>query len=135
MKATDEKKITNGVATAKPVNGTHVLTPKAEKEAATTETKPAISAIDKLLNDVTVLNSRIENREHLLETQRKLKSFNPSVTEANCTLVIQDNRGNQFKTTHTEALKMVIGQYVATVESKLREVESDISQLAGRLAG
>lgn len=136
MKA-DEKKPANGVAAAaKPLNGSHtVITTKAEKEAAKTETKSSIPAIDKLLNEVTVLNSRIENREHLLESQRKLKSFNPTVTESNCTLIIQDNRGNQFKTTHSEALKMVIGNYVAMVDAKLREVESDIAHLAGKLAG
>jgi|ERR1051325_3303326 hypothetical protein len=132
MKA-DEKKPTPSVATAKPVNGSQVLTPNADKEAATKkEVKPG-NAIEQILNDLEVLNSRSENRSFLMETLKKLKGFNPTVTESRCELIIKD-RQSEFRTTATEPMKMIIGNYIAIVETKLREVEGDIAHLASKLA-
>ena len=134
MKA-DEKKPTQGVANGKPSNGsqTTALTPNtAAKEEAKAELKK-VNAIERILNDLEVLNNRRENREHLLESRKKLKAFNPTITEGLCTLTIQDNKGNHFKTTHSEALKLVIGNYTAIVERKLEEVKADIANLANRL--
>lgn len=132
MKGTNEKPTNDVATTAKPVNGSpSINTQTAVKEEAKKELKQ-VNAVERILNDLEVLNSRSENRTALMETLRKLKAFNPTVTESNTELIIKA-RGNEFRTTATEPLKMIIGNYVAIVENKLREVESDIANLAGRL--
>ncbi len=137
MKTETVKKPTDKVAGEQPkINGSTqpvVTSPATVKKEEDKTALKQVNAIERILNDLEVLNSRKENREHLLESQRKLKAFNPTVTESGCKLTIED-RGNKFQTTHSEALKLVIGNYVAIVERKLNEVEDDIKHLAQKLA-
>lgn len=136
MKAETAKPALKGAAEVTPKNGTNlnVETSTTEKREETKAELKKVNAIERILNDLEVLNNRRENREHLLESKKKLKSFNPTVTESTVTLTIKDNKGNQFQTTHSEALKMVIGNYIAIVDRKLDEVETDISNIASKLA-
>lgn len=136
METKNVKPASNGAAEVKTKNGSslNVVTPSAtvKKEEGIAELK-RINTVEKILHDLEILNARKKDYEQILETHKKLKAFNPTVTESGITLTITD-RNNTFKTTATEPLKMILGNYINIVEHKIREVEADISHLAGKLA-
>src|SRR5690349_480278 len=73
-------------------------------EAIKKEMKPA-SPVERILNNLEVLLSRRDNRGLLLESLKKLKAFDPGITESQCKLIIQDKH-TKFETTSSEAMKL-----------------------------
>lgn len=130
---TKTKPVNNG-KDAKPSNGSEKLTnqPTAIKEEAKKELKQ-LNSVERILHELAILNAKQEQRELMLDTHKKLKSFNPTLTEGGCTLIIKE-KNLEFRTSSTEPLKMIISSYISMVETKLKEVEGDITHIAGKLA-
>lgn len=133
METKNAKPALKGAAEVNPKNGQSLnVAPTTEKREEGKAELKKVNTVERILHDLEILNARKADWVQILETHKKLKSFNPTVTESGTTLTISD-RNNTFKTTATEPLKMILGNYIAIVESKIREVEADITHLAGKL--
>ncbi len=89
--------------------------------------KPKDLTLEERIRKVQDLTDLIEKRNRFLDAKLKLNSFNLKREETTTKVTISDQQGNQFMTSHTEAigkilevLKESIGKGMAETEAKIQ---------------
>jgi hypothetical protein len=127
---------TNGnttTAVAIPTQKKETATPEKVLEELTEKRQPQpgeLLSISEILQKVNRLNELSAQRAQALKTVEKLKGFNPELTEARTTVNIEDDNGNDFSTTNTEALKLIIGGFLKYSEQRLADIEKELQKNA-----
>jgi hypothetical protein len=85
-----------------------------------------VLSLDEKIAKVEILSVLIEKREKLQESRKKLTAFvlgNHSFDE---NIVLTDSQGNTFRTSNTEVVSSVVKVIRETLETKIREIETEI---------
>lgn len=83
-------------------------------------------SIDQKIQKVQDLNDLIAKRNRFLEAKTKLNSFNLKREETSTRITVQDNAGNQFLTSQSEAIEKILGVLKESINKGLAETESKI---------
>lgn len=144
-KKIDLKAGQNGTSANGQTNGntsTAVVINQPKKETATPEqvlqevtekkevTQMQPLSIPDILQKVNRLNELAGQRSQAKKTVEKLRAFNPELTEAKTTITIEDENGNEFSTSNTEALKLIIAGFLNYSQNRLSDIEAQLQKLA-----
>ena len=92
-----------------------------------TEPEPRRLTLDEKIQRVEDLTMLIEKWRTLSESRRKLQTFNIGADSMSSTIMLRDAAGNEFKTSNSAVITAVIEEMKRSLDTKLREVESQIS--------
>lgn len=87
--------------------------------------KPELTIDDKI-QKVQDLNDLIAKRNRFLGAQRKLNSFNLKREDTTTAITIADQEGNQFVTSHTDAIEKILKVLSDSISAGLAETEAKI---------
>lgn len=99
---------------------------KPTKELPAAETKKQELSIDEKIQRVQDLNDLIAKRNRFMTAKTKLNSFNLKREETTTNIVIQDQEGNQFATSHTESIEKILQVLSESINAGLAATEAKI---------
>jgi len=87
--------------------------------------KPELN-IEQKIQKVSDLNDLIAKRERFMEAKMKLASFNLKREEHTTRITIQDQEGNQFLTSQSDAIEKIINVLKNSIDDGLASTEAKI---------
>ena len=114
----------------KQEKGTTVVTPDGKlknQDKKEPETKKTELSLDEKIAKVENLKVLIEKREKLQDSRKKLNSFVIGSHNFSENIVLTDEQGNTFKTSNSEVFSKCVEVIRDTLDTKIREIESEIS--------
>ena len=112
------EEVVNEAAQAAPV----MTVVKNEPEEA-----PRKMTLDEKIQRVEDLSLLIERYRTLIESRRKLQTFQIGADSLNSTIHLRDGAGNEFKTSNSAVISTIIEEMKHTLDIKVREVEEQIN--------
>ncbi len=82
--------------------------------------------IDQKIQKVSDLNALIAKRNRFLDAGTKLNSFNLKREDSITRITIQDQEGNQFVTSQTDAIEKILAVLSDSISKGLNETEAKI---------
>ena len=89
--------------------------------------EPRKLTLDEKIQKVEDLTLLIERFKALAESRRKLQTFQIGADSMSSTILLRDASGNEFKTSNSAVITTVIEEMKRTLDSKVREVETQIN--------
>lgn len=89
--------------------------------------EPRKLTLDEKIQKVEDLTLLIERFKALAESRRKLQTFQIGADSMSSTILLKDASGNEFKTSNSAVITTVIEEMKRTLDSKVREVETQIN--------
>ena len=89
--------------------------------------EPRKLTLDERIQKVEDLTLLIERFKALAESRRKLQTFQIGADSMSSTILLRDSSGNEFKTSNSAVITTVIDEMKRTLDSKVREVETQIN--------
>ena len=112
------EEVVNEVAPAAPV----MTVVKSEPEEA-----PRKLTLDKKIQRVEDLTLLIERYRTLIESRRKLQTFQIGADSLSSTINLRDCVGNEFKTSNSAVISAVIDEMKRILDTKVHDVEEQIN--------
>ncbi len=88
---------------------------------------PRKLSLDEKIQRVEDLTLMIDRWRTLSESRRKLQTFQIGADSLSSVILLRDAAGNEFKTSNSSVITSVIDEMKRTLDSKVKEVEEQIS--------
>jgi hypothetical protein len=89
--------------------------------------EPRKLSLDEKIQRVEDLTLLIDRWRTLNESRRKLQTFQIGADSLSSAILLRDAAGNEFKTSNSSVITSVIDEMKRTLDSKVKEVEEQIS--------
>ena len=88
--------------------------------------QPRKLSLDEKIQKVEDLTMLFDRWRTLNESRRKLQTSNSSADSLSSVILLKDAAGNEFKTSNSAVIASVIDEMKRTLDTKVREIESQI---------
>ena len=99
---------------------------KTEEKASVPIQQNHVLSVEKRIQKVETLSILVQKWRKLNESKNELNKFRLNDDGINSTMTIKNSNGEEFRTSHSEAVEAVIDSISKMVDEKLNEVEASI---------